>query len=43
MLDQGVYVAPSQFEAAFISTAHSVDDIDRTLEAIRMTLTAIHK
>jgi len=33
MLDQGVYLAPSQFEAAFISAAHTDEMIDRTLEA----------
>jgi glutamate-1-semialdehyde 2,1-aminomutase len=33
MLDAGVYVAPSQFEAGFVSTAHSDDDIERTIEA----------
>lgn len=33
MLDQGVYLAPSQFEAAFISDAHNDDMIDRTVEA----------
>jgi glutamate-1-semialdehyde 2,1-aminomutase len=33
MLDAGVYVAPSQFEAGFVSTAHSEDDIERTIEA----------
>ena len=33
MLEQGVYLAPSQFEAAFISAAHTEDDIDRTIEA----------
>src|SRR5215510_4807980 len=33
MLDQGVYLPPSQFEAAFISTAHTAADIDRTIEA----------
>jgi glutamate-1-semialdehyde 2,1-aminomutase len=35
MLKQGIYLAPSQFEAAFISTAHSVEDIDRTVVAAR--------
>jgi glutamate-1-semialdehyde 2,1-aminomutase len=30
MLDRGVYLAPSQFEAAFISTAHSEEDIRYT-------------
>jgi len=33
MLDQGVYLAPSQFEAAFVSLAHSDEDITRTVEA----------
>ena len=33
MLEQGVYLAPSPFEAAFVSTAHTREDIDRTLEA----------
>jgi glutamate-1-semialdehyde 2,1-aminomutase len=33
MLDAGVYLAPSQFEAGFISTAHTVADIDRTVKA----------
>jgi glutamate-1-semialdehyde 2,1-aminomutase len=33
MLDAGVYLAPSQFEAAFVSTAHSDSDIERTIEA----------
>jgi glutamate-1-semialdehyde 2,1-aminomutase len=31
MLAEGVYLAPSQFEAGFISMAHSVGDIDRTV------------
>lgn len=33
MLAHGVYLAPSQFEAGFLSTAHSDEDIDRTIEA----------
>jgi glutamate-1-semialdehyde 2,1-aminomutase len=32
MLEEGIYLPPSQFEAAFISTAHSEADIDRTIE-----------
>ncbi len=32
MLDRGVYLAPSQFEAGFLSTAHRQLDVDRTLE-----------
>jgi glutamate-1-semialdehyde 2,1-aminomutase len=35
MLEQGVYLAPSQFEAAFLSTAHSSSDIERTIKAAR--------
>ena len=38
MLKRGVYIAPSQFEAAFISLAHSDDDIQLTIEAIQKTL-----
>ena len=34
MLRQGIYLAPSQFEAAFISTAHSEADIDKTIAAV---------
>lgn len=33
MLERGVYLAPSQFEAAFISSAHTDDDIDSTVRA----------
>jgi glutamate-1-semialdehyde 2,1-aminomutase len=33
MLSRGVYLAPSQYEAGFISTAHSEEDLDRTFEA----------
>jgi glutamate-1-semialdehyde 2,1-aminomutase len=33
MLERGIYLAPSQFEAGFVSLAHSDADIDRTVEA----------
>ncbi len=33
MLDRGIYLAPSQFEAGFLSAAHSEQDIGRTVEA----------
>jgi glutamate-1-semialdehyde 2,1-aminomutase len=33
MLGEGIYLAPSQFEAGFLSTAHSAEDIDRTIAA----------
>jgi glutamate-1-semialdehyde 2,1-aminomutase len=35
MLSRGVYLAPSQYEAGFISTAHSEEDLDRTFGAAR--------
>jgi glutamate-1-semialdehyde 2,1-aminomutase len=38
MLDNGVHLAPSQFEAGFVSLAHSVQDIDRTVEAAHRSL-----
>ena len=38
MLDQGIYVAPSQFEAAFMSTAHSDQDVDATILAAENAL-----
>ncbi len=34
LLEQGIYVAPSQFEAMFISLAHGDEEIDRTVEAV---------
>src|SRR5690349_7344994 len=41
MLDRGIMLAPSQFEAAFVSAAHSSQDIDRTLAAAREAFQAI--
>jgi glutamate-1-semialdehyde 2,1-aminomutase len=35
MLERGIYIAPSQFEAMFVSGAHSADDLAKTLEAAR--------
>ena len=35
MLDSGIYLAPSQFEACFISAAHTDADIDKTIESAR--------
>ncbi len=34
LLSRGIYIAPSQFEATMLSTAHSDADIDRTVEAV---------
>ena len=33
MLERGVYLAPSQFEAAFLSIAHGDAEIDATIES----------
>jgi glutamate-1-semialdehyde 2,1-aminomutase len=38
MLEQGIYLAPSQFEAGFTSLAHTTADIDRTLDAARSVM-----
>lgn len=38
MLERGIYLAPSQFEAGFISTAHTIKDIDDTLAVVEEVL-----
>ncbi len=38
LLDKGVYLPPSQFETCFLSTAHSVEDVDATVEAFAQCL-----
>jgi glutamate-1-semialdehyde 2,1-aminomutase len=38
MLDNGVYLAPSQFEAGFLSTAHTAQDIEKTVQAAAKVL-----
>ena len=38
MLERGIYLAPSQYEAVFLSTAHTESDIDQTLEQARAVL-----
>lgn len=35
MLNEGIYLAPSQFETAFVSAAHSMEEIERTIDAAR--------
>jgi glutamate-1-semialdehyde 2,1-aminomutase len=37
MLDRGIYLPPSQFEAFFVSTAHTEADIERTVDAARQS------
>lgn len=41
MLEAGVYLAPSAFEAGFVSAAHTDDDVDQTLEAARIAFAKI--
>jgi glutamate-1-semialdehyde 2,1-aminomutase len=41
MLEEGVYLAPSQFETAFVSIAHSQDDLDRTIAAAAKSFKAL--
>lgn len=43
MLDQGIYLAPAQFEAIFISLAHTYADLDLTIEANYKALRALTK
>lgn len=38
MLDRGIYFAPSQFESAFLSAAHTDEDIERTVKAVQPSL-----
>jgi glutamate-1-semialdehyde 2,1-aminomutase len=38
MSSQGIYLAPSQFEAGFVSTMHTDEDIDRTIAAVETAL-----
>lgn len=41
MLDQGIYLAPSAFEAGFMSVAHSPEDIQKTIDAARVAFAAL--
>lgn len=41
LLERGVYIAPSQFEAGFVSIAHTDADIDRTITAVSDALAAM--
>jgi len=41
MLEQGVYLAPSQFEAGFISTAHGDTEIDKTVAAAKKAFSSL--
>ncbi|KAK9809138.1 hypothetical protein WJX72_009985 [[Myrmecia] bisecta] len=41
MLEEGIYLAPSQYEAGFTSLAHTEEDVDRTIEAARRVMKRI--
>ena len=41
MLDQGINLAPAQFEAGFMSIAHSQEDLDKTIAAVEKALSTI--
>ncbi len=41
MLEQGVYLAPSAFEAGFVSAAHTQDDVDETLAAAKRVMATL--
>jgi len=41
MLDSGVYLPPSQYEACFVSIAHTEDDINVTIEVARKALSNV--
>jgi glutamate-1-semialdehyde 2,1-aminomutase len=42
MLDAGIYLAPSAFEAGFLSAAHSAEDIDATVAAAAKVFSSLH-
>ncbi len=41
MLNRGIYLAPAQFEAMFVSTAHTMEDLDKTINAHKESLKVI--
>lgn len=41
MLDQGIYLPPSQFETNFVSLAHTPEDIQKTIDAAAIAFTAV--
>ena len=43
MLDRGVYLPPSQYEAAFLGAAHSEEDVQRTIAAAKQAFAAAKK
>lgn len=43
MLERGIYLPPSQFEAAFMSTAHTAEDVEDTIETARQTFASFER
>ncbi|WP_010531137.1 glutamate-1-semialdehyde 2,1-aminomutase [Lentibacillus jeotgali] len=43
MIEQGIFLPPSQFEGVFLSTAHTDEDIDKTIQAVRTAFSKIEK
>nr|WP_090233133.1 glutamate-1-semialdehyde 2,1-aminomutase [Lentibacillus halodurans] len=43
MIEKGIFLPPSQFEGVFLSTAHTDEDIDKTIEAARIAFSKIEK
>jgi glutamate-1-semialdehyde 2,1-aminomutase len=43
MLDNGIYLAPSQFEAVFMSAAHSKEDLDKTINAAYAAMNQLNR
>ncbi len=41
MLEQGIYLPPSQFEAVFVSLTHSQEDLEKTVEAAQIAFREI--
>jgi glutamate-1-semialdehyde 2,1-aminomutase len=41
LLSQGIYFPPSQFEASFVSTAHTHKDIQSTISAVEKTFASL--
>ncbi|HLS10162.1 glutamate-1-semialdehyde 2,1-aminomutase [Lentibacillus sp.] len=43
MIEEGIFLPPSQFEGVFLSTAHTDEDIDKTIQAVRTAFSKIEK
>jgi glutamate-1-semialdehyde 2,1-aminomutase len=42
MLENGIYLPPSQFEAAFLGAAHTERDVQQTIAAAKNAFAAVH-